>query len=88
MEEDISLVESLQFAEKSWRDASQANFLLEKKLNDVTEKYEAKIKQLEAELEQRKKDTEIWRNAYETIIHSKTWKTAGRIKKLFGKKQG
>lgn len=83
---DESLINALKYAEKSWRDASQANFLYEKRLQDITEKYESQIKQLTAENEQLRSNIEIWKTAYETVVNSKTWKVARKLKRVVGKK--
>ncbi len=84
---DDSVIAALKFAEKSWKDASQANFSYEKRLREATEKYEAQIKQLSAENKQLRSNIEIWRTAYETVVNSKTWKMARKLKKIVGKKQ-
>lgn len=81
-----SALAALEFAEKSWKDASQANFLLEKKLSDTEEKYKAQIKRLTTENKQLRRDVQIWRTAYETVINSKTWKMAHKLKGIVGKK--
>lgn len=84
-ETDESVIDALRFAEKSWKDASQANFLMEKRLRESSEKYEKKIKQLTAENEQLRSNIEIWKTAYETVVNSKTWKMARKLKRIVGK---
>ena len=82
---DNSVSEALKFAEKGWKEASQANFCYEVKLREATEKYKTHIKQLSAENKRLKHDIEIWKTAYDTVINSKTWKMANKLKKIVGK---
>ena len=73
------LEEALAFAEKGWRDASQANFLL-------NSQYADKIKKLTEELEVKNNELRIYKDAYESVVNSKTWKMSVKVKKLMGKK--
>ena len=78
---DNSVSEALKFAEKGWKEASQANFCYEVKLRKVSEKY----KQLSSENKRLKQDIETWRTAYDTVVNSKTWKMASKLKMIIGK---
>ena len=73
------LEDALAFAEKGWRDASQANFLL-------NSQYADKLKKLTDELEAKNNELRIYKDAYESVINSKTWKMSIKVKKLMGKK--
>lgn len=84
------LKKSLDAAEKGWRDASQANALMNgkiQKLKDELEKQKDQQRELKDLLKEQTRQTKVWREAYETVVNSKTWKTAGKVKHLFGKQQ-
>ena len=84
-QENSELKEALACAEKSWRDASQANFLLSSKLKKVQDELDEKVKHLQEECDARDSAIEVWRSAYETVTQSKTWKMSLKVKKLFGR---
>lgn len=75
-EEIEKLKRDLAFAEKSWKDASQANAVMS-----------GKIQKLESALKEKDRQIDVWREAYETVVNSKTWKTASRVKHILGKKE-
>ncbi|MEE1197472.1 MAG: hypothetical protein UHS54_11490 [Lachnospiraceae bacterium] len=76
LEEIEKLNKDLAFAEKGWKDASQANAVMS-----------GKVQKLESALKEKERQIEVWREAYETVVNSKTWKTASRVKHILGKKE-
>lgn len=92
-EEIKKLNEKLRFAEKNWKETCQANFMLSQKINKLSveveqekENHRIHAQQIEAAVQEQARQSETWRIAYETVIHSKTWKFARKVKRLFGKK--
>ena len=71
------LMQALAFAEKNWREESQATTIRAAKVA----KLEAEVENLKDQLEEAK----VWQEAYEAVINSKTWKLANKMKKPFGK---
>ena len=78
------LEEALAFAEKNWKEASQANFLLDSKLKKVTDELAAKDNEIQSHYDR----FLTYKNAYEAVVNSRTWKMSMKIKRLFGKKSG
>lgn len=72
--------------ESSWQQASQANFQLNTRLVKAEEALEAERKEFESEKNRLIQEREVWRQAYESVANSKTWKTAQKIKRTLGKK--
>ena len=90
LEELKKVNETLDFAEKSWRDASQANALMAGKIQKLEKELEKEKEQqdiLKDLLKEQERQTGVWREAYETVVNSKTWKAANKVKHVFGKKQ-
>lgn len=87
------------FIEKSWRDASQANFLLSQRVQMLErenerlaqaveqekENHRIHAKQIEDAVMEQARQSEVWRVAYETVINSRTWRIAKKFKRLFGR---
>lgn len=65
--------------EKWWRDSSQANALLSSRIHTIDS-------ELTEKLEEEKRQKLVWKEAYESVTGSKTWRMMSRIKRLFGKK--
>lgn len=90
-QEELQTVrEALDFADKNWRDASQANFLMasqvQKLKKTVAEVKENHAKHIEDAVREQARQSETWRMAYESVINSRTWRLGKKIKRLFGKK--
>ena len=69
--------------EAFWKQSSQANAELNRSLQEMEKKFADKEEEL-ANMEQVAK---TWREAYESVIHSKSWRMMGKLKRLIGKKQ-
>ena len=54
-----------------WKESSRANFQLGQQIN---------------KLQEQARQSEVWRVAYETVINSKTWRAANKVKRALGKK--
>ena len=76
------LEEALAFAEKSWKEASQANFLLDTKLKKVKDQLAAK----DLKIQEYHDRYVSYKNAYESVVNSRTWKMTAKVKGVFGKK--
>ena len=48
---------------------------------------EKKFADKEEELANMEQVAKTWREAYESVIHSKSWRMMGKLKRLIGKKQ-
>lgn len=90
--------------EKGWREASQANALLNQKMQQLSQEKDIQIQRLSLELEQEKENhrihakqiedavqeqahqSEMWRIAYESVINSRTWHIANKLKRIIGRK--
>ena len=88
------------FIEKSWRDASQANSILNQRVQSL-EKEKAQLmseleqekenhrihaKQIEDAVQEQAHQSETWRVAYETVINTKSWRMIQKIKRMFGRR--
>lgn len=76
-----------------WKESSQANFQLGQQINRLQAELSAKdghhqehVRQLEAAVQEQARQSEVWRVAYETVVNSKTWRAANKVKKALGKK--
>lgn len=85
--------ESLAFAEKNWRETSQANAVMAQTINRLQQAWDAEkqnhqlhAQQLENAVQEQAKQSETWRIAYETVINSRTWRTAEKMKHLVKRK--
>ena len=72
--------------EAYWQQASQANFQLNARLLKTEELLAQKEKESAAEIQRLTEEREIWRQAYETVVNSRTWRTAQKLKKTLVKK--
>lgn len=72
--------------ETYWQQASQANFQLNARLVKAEDSLAIKEREFEAEKNRLIQEKEIWKQAYETVVHSKTWRAAQKLKKTLGKK--
>ena len=70
--------------EAFWKQSSQANTELNRSLQEMGKKFADK----EEELAAMEQVARTWREAYESVIHSKSWRMMGKLKRLIGKKQG
>lgn len=70
------------FFEKNWREACQAVTVA----NQSVVKMEQHVRELEAAVQEQARHTESYRVAYETIVNSRTWRLARKLKRLFGRK--
>lgn len=93
----VKKCEDYDFIVKNWRDAVQANALLSKQLQQLEAAKNAEVaqerenhrihaKQLEDAVQEQARQSETWRIAYETVIHSRTWHIANKLKRLMGRK--
>ncbi len=73
--------DTLSEVQKAWKDASQANFLLSSKLSEIEES-DSRNEQI---LHEKDRQIRVWREAYESVIHSRTWKIASKFKRVFKK---
>lgn len=76
-----------------WQESSRANFQLGQQINKLQEQLAEKdghhqehVRQLEAAVQEQARQSEVWRVAYETVINSKTWRAANKVKRALGKK--
>lgn len=76
-----------------WKESSRANFQLGQQINKLQEQLAAQdchhqehVRQLEAAVQEQARQSEVWRVAYETVINSKTWRAANKVKRALGKK--
>lgn len=81
-QELLEMSAALEFAEKNWKEACQANALLAQKL-ELKKQEVDQIKKLKDEYVNQ---SENWRIAYETTINSRSWKLIKRLKRIIGKK--
>lgn len=72
--------------ETYWQQAAQANYQLNARLLKAEEALEKKEKEFTGELQRLTHEREVWKQAYETVVHSKTWRAAQKLKKTLGKK--
>lgn len=93
----VKKCEDYDFIVKNWQDAVQANALLSKRIQMLEAAKEAEVaqekenhrlhaKQLEDAVQEQARQSETWRIAYETVIHSRTWRIANKLKRLMGRK--
>ena len=68
--------------EKWWKDSSQANAVLTARLHAAAP---SNAELYEAIKEERRQKT-VWREAYESVTGSKSWRMISNIKKAIGKK--
>ena len=67
--------------ERYWKQSTQANAQLNAKLLAA----EAALTQKTQEEQIHQQEIQQWKTAYETVINSRTWRIAGKIKKIFGR---
>ena len=79
--------------EKAWKEASQANALLNKsieklkmELEQEKENHRIHAKQIEDAVQEQARQSEVWRIAYESVTNSRTWRWANKFKRLIGRK--
>lgn len=91
---------ALEFAEKNWKEACQANAVLSQRIpkleteadkwkkmfEEEQENHKIHAKQIEEAVQEQAKQSETWRIAYETVINSRTWYIIGKMKKFIGRK--
>lgn len=77
--------EDYDFIVKSWQDAAQANALLSKRIQMLEAELE-KPQRLEAAVQEQARQTAIWKEAYESVVNSRTWRLANKLKRLTGRK--
>ena len=68
--------------EKNWREASQANALS----NQRIQRLQSEVNQLQAQAAEQQQAIETWRQAYESVVNSRTWRIAKKLKRVLGKK--
>lgn len=80
--------------EKAWYEVNEANRKLSQQVEDLRRQVELEQKnhmiharQIEDAVQEQARQSEVWREAYETVVNSRTWQTAGKLKRLVGKKQ-
>lgn len=72
--------------EKYWQQASQANYQLNARLVKAEDALAGKEQKYSAEIRRLTEERDIWKQAYETVVNSKTWKAAQKLKRTLGKK--
>lgn len=72
--------------ETYWQQAAQANYQLNARLLKAEELLAKKEKELSEEIQRLSHERDVWKQAYETVTHSKTWRAAQKLKKTLGKK--
>jgi len=71
--------ELLEEVKKWWKDSSQANFALSARLGRADS-------EMEKLLQEERRQKQIWREAYESVTGSRTWRSIVKVKGIFGKK--
>lgn len=98
--EMVKMQMALAFAEKNWKEACQANALLSMQIQPLQleaekwkklyeqecENHQIHAKQIEDAVQEQARQSEGWRIAYETVIHSRTWRVSQKLKRLLGRK--
>ena len=77
------------FFEKNWREACQVASVVNQrivKLESEESHYKMHVKQLEDAVQEQARQAECYRAAYETVINSRTWRLARKLKRLLGRK--
>lgn len=69
--------------ERFWKQSSQANNQLNNELQEIKRSLEERNNELQIEHQY----SQQWKQAYETVINSKTWRTANKLKKVLGRGQ-
>lgn len=72
----------LELFEKNWREACQANAVS----NQTIQRLQKEQSELQAKVAEQQQQIEIWRQAYETVVNSRTWRLAKKLKKIVRKK--
>lgn len=92
-EDTLKYIEKLKwdimFFEKNWKEACQAAAVVNQrvaKLESEEIHHRMHVKQLEDAVQEQARQAENYRIAYETVINSRTWRLASKLKRVFGKK--
>ncbi|MBS6705864.1 MAG: hypothetical protein KH281_05445 [Lachnospiraceae bacterium] len=72
--------------ETYWQQASQANYQLNARLVKAEDTLKKKEQEFSTETRRLTEERDIWKQAYETVVNSKTWKAAQKLKRTLGKK--